>query len=186
VHTFTCIGECLCHFQWARARSPLSFLPSQEFYQWFLWQSGEDLFFSSCILLAAGAGFTRNGILNFHSMHIWSDVNPHSTVQLRYQNQFSVNTKSQICFILMLCFITVWLQSYIKQFIYLFSSHFRVYDNSEHRILIVYSFSGPAVLTSHHSITTWQLHVCLMFIYYKERLDHRRVSFVIPHTSRIC
>jgi hypothetical protein len=37
------------------------------------------------------ASFKRSGILNFHNRHIWSNVNPHSTIQSRHQQQFSVN-----------------------------------------------------------------------------------------------
>jgi hypothetical protein len=37
------------------------------------------------------AGFTRDGIVNFHNTHVWVDDNPHTTVASRHQHQFSIN-----------------------------------------------------------------------------------------------
>jgi hypothetical protein len=57
--------------------------------QWSLRQCCEDPFFNSRVPFADEAGFTRNGILNFHTRHIWSDINTHSTDQFRHQQWFS-------------------------------------------------------------------------------------------------
>jgi hypothetical protein len=80
----------LYHLQQVQARSLYEFCPSQEFCLWFLWQYGEDSLFSSHVCLTNEAGFTRNGILNFHSRHIWGDINLHSTIQSRHQQKFQL------------------------------------------------------------------------------------------------
>jgi hypothetical protein len=36
----------------------------------FLWQWGEDPFFSGSVLFIDEAGFTRNSIINFHNTHL--------------------------------------------------------------------------------------------------------------------
>jgi hypothetical protein len=43
------------------------------------------------ILFTDEAGFTRDGIVNFHNTHVWVDDNPHTTVASRRQHRFSIN-----------------------------------------------------------------------------------------------
>jgi hypothetical protein len=47
-------------------------------------------FFVSSVLFTDEAAFTRNGKINFHN-HVWAEENPHTVVQSRYQQQFSIN-----------------------------------------------------------------------------------------------
>lgn len=46
----------------------------------------------SRILFTDEATFTRDGINNTHSSHVWSDENPQATVDTDFQHKFSVNT----------------------------------------------------------------------------------------------
>lgn len=43
------------------------------------------------ILFTDEATFTRDGINNTHNSHVWSDENPHATVESNFQHKFSVN-----------------------------------------------------------------------------------------------
>lgn len=45
----------------------------------------------SRILFTDEATFTRDGINNTHNCHVWSDENPHATVESNFQHKFSVN-----------------------------------------------------------------------------------------------
>lgn len=38
------------------------------------------------------ACFTREGMVNAHSMHVWSSENPHNTALLKVQHKFCINT----------------------------------------------------------------------------------------------
>lgn len=48
------------------------------------------------ILFTDEAMFTRDGITNTHNNHVWSDENPHATVESHFQHRFSVNVWSGI------------------------------------------------------------------------------------------
>lgn len=61
------------------------------FSQWFLRENAERPNFSANILFTDEAGFTRQGIFNFHNNHAWSDENPHAVVEARHQIRFSLN-----------------------------------------------------------------------------------------------
>lgn len=43
------------------------------------------------ILFTDEAGFTREGIINFHNTHQWAYDNPHAIVESRHQRRFSLN-----------------------------------------------------------------------------------------------
>ena len=47
--------------------------------------------FTSNILFTDEAGFTCDGIFNFHNTHFWSDVNPHAVHESPHQQRFSLN-----------------------------------------------------------------------------------------------
>jgi hypothetical protein len=47
--------------------------------------------FLSLVLFKDEADFTRDGIVNFHSLHTWADVSPHNILESRHQQQFSLN-----------------------------------------------------------------------------------------------
>lgn len=55
------------------------------------WLQNHDANFLSLILFTDEAGFSRDGILNMHNMHYWSDENPHQTVIRNHQYGFSIN-----------------------------------------------------------------------------------------------
>jgi hypothetical protein len=35
--------------------------------------------------------FTRDGIFNFHNVHIWAHANPHTIREAKHQTTFSIN-----------------------------------------------------------------------------------------------
>jgi hypothetical protein len=43
------------------------------------------------LLFTHEAMFTRDGIFNFHNMHIWAHANPHTFREARHQTTFSIN-----------------------------------------------------------------------------------------------
>jgi len=43
------------------------------------------------LLFTDEAMFTRDGIFNFHNMHIWAHANPHAIREARHQTTFSIN-----------------------------------------------------------------------------------------------
>jgi len=43
------------------------------------------------VLFTDEATFTRDGIQNFHNQHVWTDENPHATVQSHHQQRFCIN-----------------------------------------------------------------------------------------------
>lgn len=61
------------------------------FCTWFRQRVANDVHFCAKVLFTDECCFTRNGIINFHNAHNWSDVNPHATRQQRFQHRFSVN-----------------------------------------------------------------------------------------------
>jgi hypothetical protein len=40
--------------------------------------------------------FTRDGIFNFHNVHIWAHANPHVVREARHQTTFSINVRTCI------------------------------------------------------------------------------------------
>jgi hypothetical protein len=47
--------------------------------------------FAANILLTDKVGFTKYGIVNLHNTHVWVFDNLHTTMEPRYQHQFSTN-----------------------------------------------------------------------------------------------
>lgn len=43
------------------------------------------------MLFTDEASFTREGIINLHNNHVWSEENPHSIRSTKFQHKFSVN-----------------------------------------------------------------------------------------------
>lgn len=50
-----------------------------------------DPLFISRVLFTDEAGFNRHGIHNYHNNHVWADENPHTILQFRHQQNFSLN-----------------------------------------------------------------------------------------------
>jgi hypothetical protein len=43
------------------------------------------------VLWTDEAGFTRDGVMNLHNLHVWAEENPHPTRSSSFQHRFSVN-----------------------------------------------------------------------------------------------
>lgn len=79
------------HVQRVQALNPLDHEARLVFCRWFLRSDAEDPRFLSDILFTDEAGFTRNGVVNFHNTHVWADENPHALLESRHQARFSLN-----------------------------------------------------------------------------------------------
>ena len=79
------------HLQRVQALNNADFPPRENFCQWMQQQCTLNPLFVSSILFTDEAGFTRDGIFNFHNCHIWADVNPNATHVSRHQQRFSLN-----------------------------------------------------------------------------------------------
>lgn len=62
-----------------------------QFCEWLLNRTNREADFANSILVTDECCFTRNGVLNFHNTHVWSDENPHVIRQGSFQQRFSVN-----------------------------------------------------------------------------------------------
>ncbi|XP_011345392.2 uncharacterized protein LOC105283944 [Ooceraea biroi] len=63
----------------------------REYCRWLLHKNIDEPDFLNHVLWTDEAGFTRDGIMNMHNLHVWSDVNPHATRPISFQHRFSVN-----------------------------------------------------------------------------------------------
>lgn len=79
------------HVQRVQALGPVDFPGRRNFCRWFSEELAHDPNFSANVLCTDEAGFTRNGIMNFHNTHQWSDENPHAIIESRHQERFSIN-----------------------------------------------------------------------------------------------
>lgn len=79
------------HVQRVQGLQPTDYHPRRNFFQWFLRMDAENPQFLSRILFTDEAGFTKDGIFNFHNTHVWADENPHSIMESRHQHKFSIN-----------------------------------------------------------------------------------------------
>ena len=61
------------------------------FCQWCLEQCGRHPRFLWKLLFTDEAMFTRDGIFNFHNVHIWARANPHTIREARHQTTFPIN-----------------------------------------------------------------------------------------------
>lgn len=79
------------HVQRVQALNPPDHQARLVFCRWFLRNDAEDHNFLANILFTDEAGFTRNGVFNFHNTHVWADENPHAIMESRHQVRFSLN-----------------------------------------------------------------------------------------------
>lgn len=79
------------HVQRVQALNPLDHQARMVFCRWFLRNDAEDPRFLANILFTDEAGFTRNGVVNFHNTHVWADENPHAVMESGHQTRFSLN-----------------------------------------------------------------------------------------------
>lgn len=78
------------HIQRVQGLSPADYPPRDNFCRWFVGQTANPLFVSS-VLFTDEATFGRDGITNFHNVHVWADRNPNAVCQARHQQQFGLN-----------------------------------------------------------------------------------------------
>jgi hypothetical protein len=62
-----------------------------EYCRWLLHKVVDEPNFLNCELWTDEAGFTRDGVMNLHNLHIWAEENPHPTQSSSFQHTFSVN-----------------------------------------------------------------------------------------------
>lgn len=79
------------HIQRVQALRPQDYPVRTAFCEWFQEQHEQNVFFSRNILACDESMFTRDGIINYHNVHIWADANPHAIRHSRFQSRFSVN-----------------------------------------------------------------------------------------------
>lgn len=79
------------HFTKVQGLEPGDFLARQNFCRYLLNCDIEQYGFFRKILWTDESLFTRQGVFNFHNMHVWSEDNPHATREMSFQTRFSVN-----------------------------------------------------------------------------------------------
>jgi len=79
------------HIQRVQTLNPPDFRARLEFCRWILRKQARNVNLIANILFTDEAGFTRDGIFNFHNTHQWADENPHAIVESRHQQRFSLN-----------------------------------------------------------------------------------------------
>lgn len=77
--------------QKVQALNPQDFPHRVECSRWFLTKDIEEPGFLENVLFTDEASFTREGIFNHRTSHVWGAVNPHDVVVRSYQERFSVN-----------------------------------------------------------------------------------------------
>lgn len=79
------------HVQKVHAMSPADYPARVNYANWFLQRFRQNPNFISIVLFTDEAGFTRDGVINCHNLHIWHEENPHAIVQTKHQHRFMVN-----------------------------------------------------------------------------------------------
>ncbi|RZB40097.1 hypothetical protein BDFB_006420 [Asbolus verrucosus] len=77
------------HLQRVQALRPTDYPRRVRFCQWFVDQVNDS--FLSKILFTDEAQFSRSGIRNLHSLHLWAAENPHGFRDVHFQDNFSLN-----------------------------------------------------------------------------------------------
>lgn len=79
------------HLQRVQALGPADFPARLAFCNWFLQKHIRSPAFVSSVIFTDEATFSRDGIVNLHNQHVWSDENPRDVFQGRHQQQFKIN-----------------------------------------------------------------------------------------------
>lgn len=79
------------HVQRVQGLLPQDFPRRLQFSRWILDKCERNRNFLSRILFTDEAQFSRDGVVNFHNVHVWAVENPHDIRQYRHQVQFSLN-----------------------------------------------------------------------------------------------
>lgn len=79
------------HLQRVQPLKEGDFAPRLEFCTWLKnqWRRSDN--FLKNILFTDEAGFTRDGVVNFHNTHEWADENPRAYFEYGHQDRFSIN-----------------------------------------------------------------------------------------------
>ncbi|KMQ82561.1 transposable element tc3 transposase, partial [Lasius niger] len=77
------------HVQRVQGLSVADYGPRLQFCQWVVNRIDENPNFCENILFTDEAGFDRNGIFNYHNLHVWALENPKAIDQRRHQQQLS-------------------------------------------------------------------------------------------------
>ncbi|KAJ8915386.1 hypothetical protein NQ315_008273 [Exocentrus adspersus] len=76
------------HLQKVHALLPDDFLRRMEFANWVLHRHRNNENFIGSVLFTDEAGFSKNGIINSHNLHLWADANPRASLVTHHQHQF--------------------------------------------------------------------------------------------------
>lgn len=76
------------HLQRVQGLTPADFGPRVTFCTWYRQMVATEGF---VIMFTDEAALGKDGIINFHNDHMWSDLNPHATYEDRHQQRFRVN-----------------------------------------------------------------------------------------------
>lgn len=79
------------HIQRVHAMTEDDYPPRLWFCRTFLEKQRLDPQMISKVLFTDESGFTRDGIINSHNLHMWNEENPHAIIQTKYQRKFIVN-----------------------------------------------------------------------------------------------
>ena len=79
------------HIQRVQGLLPQDFPRRLDFSRWILRKCAHNPDFLSRVLFSDEAHFTRDGIVNYHNLHVWAVENPHKIREARHQQQFSLN-----------------------------------------------------------------------------------------------
>lgn len=79
------------HLQRVQPLKPQDLQPRVQFCEWMQRKCRQNRSFLRRVLFTDEAGFTRDGIINFHNTHVWADENPHAIFESRFQDKFSIN-----------------------------------------------------------------------------------------------
>lgn len=79
------------HFTKVQGLEPGDYATRRDFCRHLLNFDIEQYGFFKKILWTDEALFTRQGVFNFHNMHMWAEENPRATREMSFQHRFSIN-----------------------------------------------------------------------------------------------
>lgn len=79
------------HIQRVQKLSAHDYPARRQFCEWLIQKCTENRNFPTDILFTDEAGFTKDGIFNYHNEHQWADENPHAVFETKDQHRFAIN-----------------------------------------------------------------------------------------------
>lgn len=79
------------HFQPVQGLEQRDYASRNLFCEWLLNRQESDREFISKILFTDEATFTKDGVVNFHNLHLWADENPRAILPNSHQYSFKIN-----------------------------------------------------------------------------------------------